>query len=365
MDEFVIAVLGLEESLWIQINAAEQRKYSIAVFLFAILSALCLLASFVFIYMITSTTIVSVIGGLILAFILISMIRFSLLSMRKSVFDNPNIQEVAEPASKPLGFFQKIKLKIKNLFSFKPITSNSPIPGLAMLIRVFFMSVITTLIIFPLACLINYSSIQQITIQKRVALVESFQEQQKLQSTKEGERLLLQIDQLNNQIKNYKGYYYENSLGQKLKETLIQTKAAYAAHLQQEEINQSNALAQYQKQIANSYYPVLSFNYVYSTASFWMIVALVCYLLFYPHFLIAILNKFKIYHYANLAIEKYRKSIDEDYLALNQYSDRIIKKRYPNLFGSIQKNELWADYPYKTVMNHVPVVRNPIKNLDI
>ena len=176
MDEFVIAVLGLEESLWIQISAAEQRKYSIAVFLFAILSVLCLLASFVFIYMITSTTIVSIIGGLILAFILISMIRFSLLSMRKSVFDNPNIQEVAEDASKPYGFFQKIKLKIKSLFSFKPITSNSPIPGLAMLIRVFFMSVIAFFIIFPLACLMNYSNILQINLQKRIALVESFQQ---------------------------------------------------------------------------------------------------------------------------------------------------------------------------------------------
>ena len=365
MDEFVIAVLGLEESLWIQISAAEQRKYSIAVFLFAILSALCLLASFVFVYMITSTISVAIIGGLILSFILISMIRFSLISMRKSVFDNPNIQEVAESAIKPIGFFQKIKLKIKSLFSFKPITSNSPIPGLAMAIRLFFMSVIAFFIIFPLACLMNYSNILQINVQKRIALVESFQQQEKVQSTKEGERLLLQIDQLNNQIKNYKGFYYENSLGQKLKETLIQTKAAYAAHLQHEEINQSNAIAQYQKQIANSYFPVLSFYYVYSTASFWLVVCIVCYLLFYPHFLIAILNKFKIYHYANLAIEKYRKSIDIDYANLNQYSDRIIKKKYPNQYSSIKKNDLWADYPYKTVMNHVPVVRKPIKNLDL
>jgi hypothetical protein len=88
-------------------------------------------------------------------------------------------------------------------------------------------------------------------------------------------------------------------------------------------------------------------------------------LLFYPHFLIAILNKFKIYHYANLAIEKYRKSIDIDYANLNQYSDRIIKKKYPNQYSSIKKNDLWADYPYKTVMNHFPVVRKPINNLDI
>ena len=365
MDEFVIAVLGLEESLWIQISAAEQRKYSIAVFLFAILSALCMVASFVFIYMITSTTIVAILGGLILTFILISMIRFSLLSMRKSVFDKPNIEETTELAVKPNGILQKLKSKIKSIFSFKPITADSAIPGLAMVIRLFFMSVIATLIIFPLACLMNYSNIQQITIQKRNALVEAFEQQEKSQSIKEGERLLLQIDQLNNQIKNYKGFYYENSLGQKLKETLIQTKAAYATHLQQAEINQSNNLAQYQKQIANSYFPVLSFNYVYNTAGFWLVVGIVCYLLFYPHFLIAILNKFKIYHYANLAIEKYRKSIDEDYFALNNYSDNLIKKRYPKLFSSIQKNDLWADYPYKTVMNHVPVVRKPIKNLDI
>jgi hypothetical protein len=95
------------------------------------------------------------------------------------------------------------------------------------------------------------------------------------------------------------------------------------------------------------------------------VLGIVCYLLFYPHFLIAILNKFKIYQYANLAIEKYRKSIDIDYANLNQYSDRIIKKKYPNLFSSIKKNDLWADYPYKTIMSYVPAVRNPTKNLDL
>jgi hypothetical protein len=365
MDEFVIAVLGLEESLWAQISTAEQRKYSIAVFLFAILSALCMLASFVFIYMITSALPAVIIGGLILSFILISMIRFSLISLRKSVFDNPNIQEVAEAASKPLGFFQKIKSKFKNLFRFKPITANSAIPGLAMAIRIFFMGVIAMLIIFPLACLLNYNSIQQINIQKRSALVQAYQQQLAVQSNIEQKSLLQKIALLNNQIKNYKGFYYKNSLGQKLQESLAQTKAAYAANLKQEAINQSQALAQYQKQIANSYYPVLSFYYVYSTASFWLVLGIVCYLLFYPHFLIAILNKFKIYQYANLAIEKYRKSIDEDYANLNLYSDRIIKKKYPNLFSSIQKNDLWADYPYKTIMSYVPAVRKPIKNLDL
>ena len=207
-----IEVLGLEQDLWDKLDEPEQKTYINAILHYAGFVICAFLGAYTLLFLISSSYLLALIAGTILGLILSSIVRFSLIILRKSIFDvsksvkrnqvkpllNNGMQGEKFVAEKPIittttnnnstptklitkdklnsvkNFFKKISfLKLPKWGSFK-ITSDSKIPGFAMLIRVVILTNLGLLIVLPLTCLLHFSRVADLNTAKREELKQRF-----------------------------------------------------------------------------------------------------------------------------------------------------------------------------------------------
>ena len=82
-----IEVLGLERDLWDKLEEPEQKTYINAILHYAGFVICAFFGSYTLLFLISSSYLLALIAGTILALILSSIVRFSLIILRKSIFD--------------------------------------------------------------------------------------------------------------------------------------------------------------------------------------------------------------------------------------------------------------------------------------
>ncbi len=91
-DDITIGVLGLEHNLWNKIEDAEKKVYNTVIIHFMIYVGCLFISSFTLVFLISSSYFTSIFFGIILALILTTIVRFSLIILRRSIFDQKNIK---------------------------------------------------------------------------------------------------------------------------------------------------------------------------------------------------------------------------------------------------------------------------------
>ena len=87
LENMTIALFGLERDLWIKTEDTEKNSYSTAMLCYACFLSLALISSVTLIYLVSGSLFLSLPTGLLVCLIIGSVVRFSLIILRRSIYD--------------------------------------------------------------------------------------------------------------------------------------------------------------------------------------------------------------------------------------------------------------------------------------
>ena len=186
-ENITIELFGLEKDLWKQTMDTERSVYGTAMWCYIGFLILACISSCMLVFLITGNIFSSIFGGILVALIIGSIVRFSMIILRRSIFDEIKVKENAatiiakQPEATnssvpvpPVKRFSKLKSLFRKL-KFNWPTSHSKVPGFAGLIRLVIMTMMGLLVLFPLATLLHKSSIDELNDHKRAFYKQEFE----------------------------------------------------------------------------------------------------------------------------------------------------------------------------------------------
>ena len=329
-DRLAIWTLGLEPDLWERATAAEQRLYRAVCLCFMLLTFFGILAAYTLSWLITSRYIATILTGTLLSYVISNIVRFSMITVRRSLYEKSHSPETAQSDSLQ-SKWQRIGSFLKN-----------KTPEFATILRTAFMVIIIQLIVFPLIILINWDGISYENEKMRNQLVLEFKERniRKINSEivdnkNQIYQLQASLDTLNNQ----------NPLTQKKWAELTRLKNTELQLIQKQDSINNIVTPAYAARIANDYYPVLSFRLAFKSAIFSLIESAVLALVLIPFVLLRKLRTNASYTYSEESTKHYRNLVFDDYNESLAFIEQKLKG-----FGVANRyNEIWADPPFCTV----------------
>jgi hypothetical protein len=397
-DKLAVFVLGLENDIWERIGKAEKNLYKSLTIAFSIFAILSLFSGYFLIYLISSNSIISIVFGLMTAYVVTSIVRFSLVILRKSVFPIPvektsetsptgvrqvsgkqyHINEFAEIVyhNSSLGSNEAnlsinnepkkssvLQNKIKSIFL--GISMRSFYLDIGIVIRIVVLSMMCLIVVFPLSSLIYRKAIDSICENERLDMLSVFtQQNMKLMQT-QFEIYETRIGVLDQQIDGLiKSGIDENVYGSNIKaqrESLYSEMQRLKGKL---EGKFSVDYSAYQNKISNKYFLVKCFTEVSKFHLFPFVFLFVFFLLLYPHVLLIILKKGKAFKYAIVSTARYRLIIERNYLEKQSYLDDLLKNKYPGIYPSLNKVKMHSDPPFCSIKNEFFTKRKPINRAE-
>ena len=166
---------GVESYVYNSININEKNKFDTLLNLFLFISIASLFACVFLMYLIFSSFIMALFGGISLSLIVSNIIRFSLLSIQRPIKsknskykdieeDETIVLDEAIAADEATSSKEKI---IKKLNPFRASFTES-------FIRVIVNLIMLLLLVFPLSCLIQLNELDQINDGKRSYYIQEF-----------------------------------------------------------------------------------------------------------------------------------------------------------------------------------------------
>jgi hypothetical protein len=383
-DNITIKLFGLEHDLWEQTNEGERTVYNRAMYCFMIFLLLAFIASCMLVYLIAGNVISSIPGGILVSLIIGSIVRFSMIILRRSIFDELKLKQQATPiAPKPVsvapanqpattnqpvagttanaaaGRFAGIK-KLFSRFSFKLPGAQSKVPGFAGFIRLIIMTVMGLLVLFPLATLLHKSRIDQLNEEKRQVYVQEFEKDATVALTNSlsllmREKSAIQADLiLNAGIYQTDGLIREKKLAIARIDSLMQVEKA--DHAERYAIQYEH----FQEELEGQYFLSLSFRAVTTMPFFILTLLVIAFLLIYPHFLLYRLKTNQSYKYSTLSTDHYRSIIDEAYEQTEKAGYALLKSKYGYERKGYDKDVYWENPPYNTKPHQPFAERKPV-----
>jgi len=351
LDKLLFILLGLEQSLWSQVPIQEKNRYRLVFVCFLIFSILSMISSVYLVYLISSSIVVSLIGGAILTFVIVSTVRFSLIILRKSVF--PDSEAIVNPITtvhntEVIGdrnFLLNLKKNVTHLGRY-----TSKFLNLGILLKVFILLIMCTVVSFPLVSLFNFQKVENLTQIERLKVEHEFVDQKEMQ------RKL--------------GMYYfdkriidlEVKLTQALKEGR-QDQQLYSDMINQKELLKIQQLEynenfkkeydldyiDFQNKNNIQYFIVNIFSSVVNFNGFGFIILFVCLIVFYPHFLLNQLKNSQKYTYSKISTLHFQNQIEAFYKDKQLYLDAYLKEKYTSLYPTLNGVKMYVNPPYCTV----------------
>ncbi len=352
-EKLAIWTLGLEEDIWAGISASEKNLYQQVGYCYVALSILACTASFTLMWLITSNVVATVFAGIVLSFIIANIIRFSLITVRRSLYNDPTAK-VVTPA--PSG---NLRLRIRYLLENRLMILK---PDLSALIRTFVMLVMLQMIVFPNTILMMWKSVSEDNVAKRAELIEVFTSRKTASINKQLEKNNLQIQRITEGM---------DTLTEKLGETnlLLQKKRKERQLLLGENLVLSRQLdsvttvwaPQYSASIEKAYFPLLTFSKVGKTTLFIFTEGFLLCLMFYPFRQLRRLKKGSQFSYSTNSTAYYRDKVLEDY---RQHLN-IIQKSLNKYGVTSEYHGIWSDPPFCTTYKQTVTPKNflPLSNL--
>ncbi len=388
LNSLTISMFGLEKQLWEETPKGEQKMYIWAFLFFVFFMILAITSGITLLYLITSSIFISIPFGLVLAFVIGSILRFSLVILRKSIFDLEKIKpekkvekvekiekvEIVENnlpegngttssnellvqnnfANKINNINQKSKRFLTSFTKIKFLKYDSPIPILTGIIRFSILTIIGLLVLFPLVCLLHFNKIKETNELKRDAYINQF-----IQDDQES--LEMETAYLKATIKNT-----ENEINQQ--NGLLKDKSAQLNKLNQQlsdVINKHNQdfeskLMAFREDISNRYFIVHSFKAVTKFPFFIMAFILIALLLINPHLILFRLKTNKKFVYADLSTKYYKQRIEEKYVDNQKQILRFLQDNFQYTPPIGHETIIWENPPYCTQKSQHFKLRNEL-----
>jgi hypothetical protein len=381
LDKLTILMLGLEKQLWDEVSQSEKRFYIRAVLYFLIFIFLATNSGIALFFFITSSILIAIPVGFVLALVVGTIVRFSLVILRKSIFDPEKIKQekkdaTAEKTSSEIvenkksnlnhvsvkenisSKIDKISSKLKQLFTkFSKIKfpkSDTPIPVLTVIIRFSIIGVMGLLVLFPLACILHFQKIREINQSRRESCINQYIKDAEKSIEMKTAYLKLSIINTQNEIKEQKGLLKEktaqlNILNQQLNNIIDK-------HNQELQVN----LKAYTEDIQHRYFIVHSFKAVTKLPYFFPTMLLIFWVLISPHLILQRLKTDKKFAYAEISTKYYKQIIEEKYNENQKYILKFLNDKFQYTPQNGYETMIWENPPYNTKKSEHFKMRNKL-----
>lgn len=343
-------LFGVESYVYNSINENEKNKFDKLFICFLFLSIASLFACVFLIYMIFSSFIIALFGGISLSLIVSNIIRFSLLSIQRPIKSKNNkykdIEEVETTAvDKEISADEATIKKEKIIKKLNPFRASFP----ELFIRVVVNLIMLLLLVFPLSCLFQINELDQINDEKRSYYVQEFIGSNKKLINEQTRKLNQQILLLQNDLQKFEETAVQNGLYLSKKNELgraIQYRDEYMNDSENDLKKKTNEL---RKDLSERYFIINCFNFIANTPLFYFL-----FLLFFCFFLFSHIVMYQIRNntkegYAAQANTFYIDIVANDYAELKRKMDDIVHTKFRHLNYNYEDKMRWADPPFNTI----------------
>jgi hypothetical protein len=345
---------------------------------------LSIVSGITLLFLITSSIFISIPSGIILSFVVGSIVRFSLVILRKSIFDpekiKPSKNATTEASNLPKvnentksnelkvqmnlsSRMDKFNQKSKELRAFfskiKFIKSDTPIPVLTSIIRFAILTVIGLLILFPLVCVLHFKKIEELNQTERESYINQFirdaQESLKMKTAYLRKEIEITQKDINQQQGLQKDKTVQlNLLNRKLTETIEK-------HNVENEAN----LNSFREDIEKRYFIVYSFRAVTKFPGFVFGTILLAWILISPHVILHWLKTNRKFIYADLSTKYYQQKIENKYMENQKYILSFLQNNFNYTPSVGYETMVWANPPYCTQKSQHFKVRDKLGKDDL
>ena len=386
LNYIVITMFGLESNLWRQTDQKEQKFYVRAMLYYLVFLLMAILAGIYLLYLVTSSVLIAIPAGLFLAGIVGSIVRFSLIIFRRSIFDpektknskknegnsiinenaisqSPNIKsstitEITEvessvPIKKVKIFVKNIKQFFSDRFKISLPTKDTPIPILSGIIRFLILSVLGLLVLFPLACLLHFPIIEKVNEEKRQEYLNQYVKNEANKFQIQTSHLTKTIAEVKKNINQNEGIYQKDGM-LKQKEDEVNRLKKELDNLTVNNLHESGLrLSIFQSQMSKRYFIVLSFKTIVRYPLFFLVLLIVTWLIIIPHLLLYRLKTNNQFSYSLLSTKYYKDKIDAEYTAFQDFKIDYLKKNFSYSPQGYKDDVYWENPPYCTVRRQI------------
>jgi hypothetical protein len=331
--------LGLERIIWERIPATEQARYRIVAYCFVSLTALAGTAAYMLLWLVTSSLAACILAGSMLAFVVSNVIRFSMITLRRSLYET---SAEALPAGMQAGGGKTNKAIQVILKRLKAII----VPDFGTVVRVIVLFIMLQVIALPNMMLLNWGALSELNTVHRHALIGSYETRL---SEEYGRKFRWQEEKIRATANALDTMGRENArefnpLLQKKQDELEQLEAGLAMLRRQQDSVSLVWTPAYARQLESRYFPVLTFRAVAAMPLTWLWESVLIGLMFYPLYLLKRLRNGGNFIYAEASTAHYRALVIHDY---EQHLD-VIQERLKTLGVKSAYHEIWEDPPFCT-----------------
>jgi ABC-type multidrug transport system fused ATPase/permease subunit len=364
LSEGTILLLGLERDIWENTPDDEKARYKRVGASFFALNAITLVSSTFLMHLLGFGWMLAAVVGAISAFILMSIVRFSLIIYRRSVFEYEKEREKLDAkltsGSKnevsPDSSATTLKLNsqaVKNTVLapirtiseyIKSGTAHSKIPGLGGFIRTGILMMVAFLIIFPLAALLDRSFVEKINESRRSEYIVNFQQEESIRLNKLTAELENEIEQITVRGKTGR----ENNSAANLAENQEQINKL-RNKIETLRLNSERDQQLFLHKLTDRYFLVFTLSAVRKTAGFYVSLIIVLLLFILPHWILYRIKVDPSGYYAERAVKRYRSIIDEAYQKTEAEGYGFLDNKFQYLPESFKENIFWKNPPYNSI----------------
>ena len=332
-----VGLFGLEYELLECVREEEKNIFFKLSFLFLVLASICIASSIVLFLLICPILWVSMLVGPLLALIFLSIIRFSILTIQRSLYEE-HIPEIPNETIQPLNTKDKLN-RFLNKLTF---------PGIESIMRIVVNGIMGFLIIFPAVSLLHFKGLESLNQQKRDLVFNEFISSKTNAFTTENNRFNNKIKQLEKNlfsiasIESQGGVYAvkQRELN-KLKTEQTQYKEIFIPNLEME----TKRLI---RNLSNQYFIIYTFSKAITYPDFIFVAIAILGLLFYLHYLQHSIKTNETYEYAKLAKEKYTSIVLQDYNQTKLQIEKSLNDKFPKLKIDLDQISKWKNPPFNT-----------------
>jgi hypothetical protein len=262
----------------------------------------------------------------------------------------------AQPAAAKSAGFRKMLGK----FKFKWPGAQSKVPGFAGFIRLVIMTVMGLLVLFPLATLLHKSAIEELNGAKRQYYLQEFEKDGQMALA--NSLTLLNREKAANEadlIKNA-GIYQADGLVREKKLAIARIDSLIVVEKADHAERYALQLEHFKEELEGQYFLSLTFRSVVTMPLFPIALALIAFLLVYPHFLLYRLKTNQSFLYSTLSTKHYREIIDMEYKATTTTGYAHLEQKFGYKPKGYHKDVYWENPPYNTEPHKPFAERKPI-----
>jgi hypothetical protein len=349
-----LVLFGLEHAILLSVSEEEKNKFLKLSFLFLTIAAVCLISSVFLFFLISSSLWFALIIGPLLGLIFLSIIRFSILTIQRSLYET-KAPEITIEIAQPLTNINKISSILKKV----------RFPGIESLMRILINGIMGCLIIFPLVTLFHFQRLGSVNQQKRDMIFNEFLLSKNNSFTIENNHFNDKIEQIEKtmssmaNLESKVGVYATKQLElTKIKTEQTQYKEWFTSNLEME----SQRLI---RNLSTKYFIIYTFSKAISYPDFIFVALAVFGLLTYLHYLQHTLKTNETYQYTRLAKEKYVSIVMKDYNQTKLQIEKTLNNKFPNHKIDLDEISRWKNPPFNTEEKIIFPTRNSILKSEI